>query len=63
MTVKELWSPKDGSCLVSDQLAFINAFRSAGPKEGYLVVIELDDKKQPVVLDEVIVDVLVSSEW
>ena len=48
---------------MNDQLAFINALRSAGSKEGYLVIIELDDKKQPMVLDEVIVDVLVSSEW
>jgi len=58
ITAKELWSPKNGSCLVSDQLAFINAYRSAGSKEGYLVVIELDDKKKPVVLDEVIVELL-----
>lgn len=58
LTAKELWSGKDGRCLISDQLSFINAFRSAGSKEGYLVVIELDDKKQPVVLGEVIMDLL-----
>jgi len=64
LTAKELWSVKNGKCLISDQLSFINAFRSAGSNEGYLVVIELDDKKQPVVLDEVIVALLkAQGEW
>lgn len=58
LTAKELWSGQNGKCLLSDQLSFINAFRSAGSKAGYLVVIELDDKKQPVVLDEVIVEIV-----
>lgn len=60
LTAKELWSSKNGKCLISDQLSFINAFRSTKSKEGYWVVIELDDKKQPVVLDEIIVDLLKS---
>jgi len=64
LTAKELWSGKDGQCLISDQLRFIQAFRSAGSKEGFLVVVELDDKRQPVVLDEVIVELLKSQgEW
>lgn len=58
ITAKELWSGRDGKCLISDQLRFINAFRSAGSNKGYLVVVELDDKAQPVVLEEVIMDLL-----
>lgn len=58
ITAKELWSGRDGKCLISDQLRFINAFRSAGSNKGYLVVVELDDKPHPVVLEEVIVDLL-----
>ncbi len=64
LTAKELWSGEDGTCLISDQLRFINAFRSAGSTTGFLVVVELDDKEQPVVLDEVIVDLLkVEGGW
>ncbi|MDZ7318347.1 MAG: hypothetical protein ONB11_04280 [candidate division KSB1 bacterium] len=58
ITAKELWSGENGRCLISDQLRFINAFRLAGSKKGYFVVVELDDKQQPVVLEEVIMDIL-----
>ncbi|MCI0493467.1 hypothetical protein L0Z72_00550, partial [candidate division KSB1 bacterium] len=46
LTAKEIWSGIDGTCLFSDQLAFMNAFFSVGVQDGYFIVIELDDKKQ-----------------
>jgi hypothetical protein len=58
LTAKEIWSGIDGTCFVSDQLALMNAFFSVGVEAGYLVVIEIDGKQQPVVLDEIIMDIL-----
>ncbi len=58
LSAKEIWSDKDGSRLESDQAALAGAYLSTGSKKGYLVVVNLDDKKQPVVIDEVIMDIL-----
>lgn len=61
LCAKEIWSEKDGSCLLSDQAALVKAFQSAG-KEGYFMVIELNDRKQPVTTDEIIMDILKAEE-
>jgi len=58
LTAKEIWSDADGQCLVSDQIAFMNAFLSTGTQEGYLVVVELDDKPRPIVIDEILIPIL-----
>jgi len=58
LTAKEIWSGIDGTCLVSDQLALMKAFFSVGVEDGYFVIIEIDDKKQPVALDEIIMELL-----
>jgi len=63
LTAKEIWSDVDGQCLVSDQIAFMNAFLSTGCQAGYLVVVELDDKPMPIVIDEILMPVLQAEEY
>jgi hypothetical protein len=58
LSASEIWSEKNGTRLESDQQALADAFLSSGSKYGYLVVINLDNKKQPVVLSDVIMDIL-----
>ena len=58
LCAKEIWSEYDGSRLESDQAALINAFLSTGSLKGYYVVVNLDNKKMPVVIDEIIMDIL-----
>ncbi len=57
LSAKELWDDK-GNRVLSDQSALYEAFISAGNLNGYVVVVELNEKQQPVVIDEVIVDIL-----
>lgn len=54
LTTKEIWSEKTGRCLYSDQLALANAYLSSPTRQGYLVLVEIDDKNQPVQLDEIL---------
>jgi hypothetical protein len=54
----ELWSPVDGHCVYSDQLALMNAFNSTGVQKGYVVVVELDNEHRPVSLYDVLPDIL-----
>lgn len=54
----EIWSEFDGSRLVSNQAALFNAFVSTGSLKGFYVVVNIDDKKMPVVIDDVIMDIL-----
>jgi hypothetical protein len=49
LCTKEIW---DGKRLESNQTKLINALLKAGGAEGYCVVIELDDKKAPVSIEE-----------
>ena len=58
MTAQELWSGTDGRAMMSDQLALVNAFLAGGTDKGFLVVVELDARQQPVNLLEVRLDVL-----
>ena len=51
LCTKEIWN---GKRLQSDQLRLVNALLKAGGAEGYCVVIDLDDQKRPVALDEVL---------
>lgn len=49
----ELWNKTTGKIDRSDQLELVNAFLSTPGKNGYLMVINLDDKKAPVSREEV----------
>jgi hypothetical protein len=48
LCTKEFWSPVDGSRTFSDQQLLADAVQKAGGANGYLLVIELDDKAQAV---------------
>ncbi len=54
LCTKELWSSANGKRIYSDQLKLVNAIKQAGGADGYVVVIELEDKQQPVTLNEVL---------
>ena len=58
MVAMEDWSQADGTLLQSDQLALVKAFASSGKLQGYLVVVELDDRQLPVALADVLQDLL-----
>lgn len=53
LSASELWSPDNGSRLHSDQQLLIDMMRSNGFERGYCVVVELDDKQEPVSRTEV----------
>jgi hypothetical protein len=54
----EVWSKADGRLQQSDQLALIKAFARDGLTNGYLVVVEIDDRLTPVSLTDVMQDIL-----
>jgi len=54
LTTVELWSETNGKNLRSDQAKLMNAFFSTGELKGFLVVIDIDDKKEAVKIDEVL---------
>ena len=58
LSAKEIWSTKDGTRIESDQQALADAFLESGSKSGYIIVVDIDNKKQPVVIDNVIMDIL-----
>jgi hypothetical protein len=49
----ELWNKKTGKIDRSDQLDLVNTFLETPDKKGYLLVINLDDKKAPVTREEI----------
>jgi hypothetical protein len=53
MTTREIWSSETGKILESDQIKFINAFSEAGSDKGFLILIEIDNKPEPVHIDEI----------
>ena len=60
LVAMEYWSKVDGRLIHSDQLALAKAFTAGGTDRGYLVVVELDDRNQPVTLADVVADVVVA---
>jgi hypothetical protein len=54
ITSKEIWSPINGRCIESDQVKLLNAFYSTKELEGFLVVVEINDKKQPVTIADLL---------
>jgi hypothetical protein len=57
LVAMETWSKADGKMLSSDQLSLAKAFTADGFDRGYLVVVELDDRLDAVLLDDVIADI------
>ena len=53
LCTKEIWNNKTGYLQTSDQLLLTQAIQKAGGPHGYLIVIELDDKKAAVKLSDV----------
>ncbi len=58
LCTKEIWSEDNGDRLLSDQQALADAFNSTGNLKGYLVVVDLDNKKMPVTVNEVVMQIL-----
>ncbi|MFN0082655.1 MAG: hypothetical protein ACKVOM_09085 [Ferruginibacter sp.] len=54
LCTKEIWSNKTGYLQISDQLLLTQAIQKAGGPYGYLIVVELDDKKQAVKLKDIL---------
>ena len=59
LCAQETWDPKTGRLLESDQLLLSQTFTRTGASTGYLVVINLDDKREAVGRAEV--EAIVSS--
>ena len=53
LVAMETWRPEDGRQQTSDQLSLAKAFTRDGIDRGYLVVVELDDRLEPVTLLDV----------
>ena len=53
LCTKEIWNNKTGFLQTSDQLLLTQAIKNAGGANGYLIVIEIDDKKTPVTISDV----------
>jgi hypothetical protein len=54
LCTREQWNIKTGKLDASDQLALYNAVTEAGGAKGYLIVIEIDDKKLPVTINDIL---------
>jgi hypothetical protein len=48
LCAKEIWDPKTGKLIQSDQLDLVNAFLSTPGADGYLFVINIDDQQKAV---------------
>lgn len=57
LVAMESWEPSTGQLIKSDQLSLLKAFTKDGVDRGHLIVVELDAKLAPVVLDDVIADI------
>ena len=53
LSTKEIWNDK-GRLIESDQVKFMNAFFSTNQLYGFLIVVEIDDKKEPVTIEELL---------
>ena len=53
LCAKELWNPTSGHPLVSEQNNLVNAFLAKPGRTGWLVVVNIDDRREPVSRAEV----------
>lgn len=60
MVAMEAWSKDDGGLLQSDQLDLVKALAKAGTLQAYLVVVDIDNRQSPVVLPDVLSDILLA---
>lgn len=56
---REIWDPKTGRIVQSDQLNLVNTFIETPGTKGFLMVINLDDKPMPVSAEEI--EILIAS--
>ena len=54
LTAREIWSDLDGHRITSDQQLLVDALRSISFADGYCVVVNVDDRREPVTPDEVL---------
>jgi hypothetical protein len=54
LCTKEIWNNKTGMLDTSDQLLLAKAVQNTGAIKGYLIVMEIDDKKSAVTLADVL---------
>ncbi len=54
LCTKEIWNPVNGKRTESNQQKLVDALKKAGGADGYVIVIELEDKNQPVTLQEIL---------
>ncbi len=54
LCTKEIWNNKTGILDISDQLLLAKAVQNTGATKGYLIVVEVDDKKAPVSLADIL---------
>ncbi|MBN1637433.1 MAG: hypothetical protein JW866_00585 [Ignavibacteriales bacterium] len=52
LTAREIWDD-DGGLLSSEQVKIIDALKRNNIKNGYFIVVEIDDKEKPVTIDEI----------
>ncbi|MGD8779495.1 MAG: hypothetical protein PVH88_11115 [Ignavibacteria bacterium] len=57
LSTKEIWND-DGKLVESGQVELMNAFFSTNQLKGFLVVVEIDDQKKTVTLDELLPAIL-----
>lgn len=54
LCTKEIWNETTGSLQESDQQVLANAIVKAGGPFGYAIVIEIDDRQEPVTINDII---------
>ncbi len=54
LTTTEIWSEDTGRNIKSDQARLMNAFFSTGELEGFLIVVDINDKQKDVTIDEIL---------
>ena len=50
----EIWDENTGYCIESDQAKLINSFFSTHQTKGFLIVVELDDKKENISISDIL---------
>jgi hypothetical protein len=58
LVAMEYWSKSDGRLMHSDQLALAKAFTAGGLDQGYLVVVEIEDRPAAVNLADVVREII-----
>ena len=54
LTATEIWDENTGRLISSDQVKLMNAFHSSGNLYGFLIVVDIDNEKEPVTIEELL---------